>query len=331
MPFRIGISIGDPNGIGLEVALRAGEEVRSQNSACPSLDRSETAGEFKVVLIGDRELISSESEKFGIPCPEILDPGCLYPEAHYGETSARAGEASAAWVDAGIDACLNGELDALVTAPINKHAWDLAGIEFPGHTELLADRCGTDRYGMMLMGKGLRVFIATRHVPLREVAQVLGEHDVRLGVELMSEGLPLLGIKDPRIAVCGLNPHAGDGGTLGSEEQEWIDPLVRRLQAEGYGVSGTHPADTVFHQAVKGEYDAVVAMYHDQGLAPLKLLAFDEGVNVTLGLPLIRTSPDHGTAFGIAGKGVARPDSMRHALLAAAELIQQPNPWTPQP
>ena len=319
MSSRIGVSIGDPNGIGVEVALRATIEVSSQES------------EVSVFLIGDRNLIFSESQKLGVPCPKILDPGCLYPEARYGETSAEAGKASAAWVDAGIQACLKGELNALVTAPINKHAWDLAGIDFPGHTELLGARCGTERFGMMLMGKGLRVFLATRHLPLSQVANALDESDVRLGVELLSKGLSWMGISDPNIAVCGLNPHAGDGGTLGKEEQEWIAPLIQKMKAEGFGVSGPHPADTVFYQAVNGEYDAVLAMYHDQGLGPLKLLAFDEGVNVTLGLPMIRTSPDHGTAFGIAGKGMARPDSMIHAIQAAHELTQRPNPWMPRP
>lgn len=328
MAPRIGISIGDPNGIGLEVALKAsaecgalgaGEEVRGQKS------------EFRVLLIGDRDLIRTEAGKQGVTCPEVLDPGAAFPEPHVGEVSAEAGAASAAWVDAGIQKCLTGELDALVTAPIHKHAWEMAGIRFPGHTELLADRCATERFGMMLMGKGLRVFLATRHIPLARVPEVLTEESIRLSVELLTDGLSWMGIPAPRIAVCGQNPHAGDGGTLGREEVEWIAPLLKKLAKEGFPVSGPHPADTVFHQAVNGEHDAVVALYHDQGLGPLKLWAFDEGVNVTLGLPIIRTSPDHGTAFGIAGKGVARPDSMLHAVQAAIDLTQRPNPWTPPP
>ena len=318
MPPRIGISIGDPNGIGVETALKAVSELGD--------GRSEIGG----VLIGDRNLIQGEADTLGMKCPEVLDPGVAFPVPHYGETSAEAGRASAAWVDAGIQACLTRELDALVTAPINKHAWDLAGIGFPGHTEMLGDRCGTDRFGMMLMGKGLRVFIATRHLPLSKVAETLKESDVRLAIELVSKGLPWMGVPQPKIAVCGLNPHAGDGGTLGTEERDWIEPLIQELREDVPGVSGPHPADTVFHQAVHGSYDAVIAMYHDQGLGPLKLLAFDEGVNVTLGLPIIRTSPDHGTAFGIAGKGLARPDSMLHAIQAAVDLTQRPNPWMPQ-
>ena len=315
----IGISIGDPNGIGLETALRAVQEPGDQ----------ELKG--NVLLIGDRDLIRRGAEMLGVPCPEVLDPGVSYPEPHYGEVSAKAGAASAAWVEAGIDACVRGHLSALVTAPIHKHAWNLAGIPFPGHTELLGEWCGTDRFGMMLMGKGLRVMLATRHIPLSEVAATLSEADIRLAVELLAAGLPWMGVPAPRIAVCGLNPHAGDQGTLGREEVEWIAPLLDRLGEEGYPVSGPHPADTIFHHAVRGEADAVVALYHDQGLAPLKLWAFDEGVNLTLGLPILRTSPDHGTAFGIAGKGKARPDSMRHAVQAALDLTRRPNPWMPQP
>lgn len=204
-------------------------------------------------------------------------------------------------------------------------------MSFPGHTELLADRCNTSRFGMMLMGKGLRVMLATRHIPLAEVATHLSESDIRLAVDLLQEGLPLLGIPSPQIAICGLNPHAGDGGAIGKEEEEWIRPLIHQLQEEDAPVSGPFPADTIFHQVVHHHsHDAILALYHDQGLGPLKLWAFDEGVNVTLGLPIIRTSPDHGTAFGIAGKGVANPSSMIAAIEAAYQLCQQENPWTAQ-
>lgn len=315
MTARVGISVGDPNGIGPEVALRAVEEVRGQGS------------EVRFAVIGDRALVSSEAQRLGVACPEVLDPGVSFPSAQYGEISTEAGAASAAWVDAGIAACLTSELDALVTAPIHKHAWELAGIGFPGHTELLADRCKTNRFGMMLMGKGLRVMLATRHVPIVNVPEALTPDEIRLAVTLLQEGLPWMGVSTPRIAVCGLNPHAGDQGTIGREEVDWILPLVEELRSEGAPVTGPHPADTVFYEAVKGEHDAIVALYHDQGLGPLKLWAFDEGVNLTLGLPILRTSPDHGTAMGIAGKGVARPDSMICAVEAAIELTSRTNPW----
>ncbi|MGA0368411.1 MAG: 4-hydroxythreonine-4-phosphate dehydrogenase PdxA [Kiritimatiellia bacterium] len=311
MGLRLGISIGDPNGIGPEVALKAWAR-----EADPD-----------IFLIGDPDLIRSGAEKFGLPLPPVMESPVRFPEACWGECSAEAGQASAAWVEKGIQACQQGDLHGLITAPINKQAWDRAGIGFPGHTELLAARCDCRRFGMMLAGKGLRVMLATRHIPLGKVAESLTAEEIRMAVELLQEALPLFGIDLPRIAVCGLNPHAGDGGSIGSEEVEWISPLISQLRSEGRPVSGPHPADTVFHAAVNGEHDAIVALYHDQGLGPLKLWAFDEGVNVTLGLPIIRTSPDHGTAFAIAGKGIARPDSMLAALHCARQLARSENPW----
>lgn len=318
MPLRLGLSIGDPNGIGPEICLKVRAAAHS--------------GGLSPILIGDADLLWTEAKRLNLPPPgQLLEAEDRCPKASYGRVDAAAGQASAAWVDAGIRACLRGELDALVTAPICKESWKLAGIPFPGHTEMLAERCGTTRFGMLLAGKGLRVMLATRHVPVRRIADVLNEREIRTAVDLLVEGLSLLGVPSPRIAVCGLNPHAGDGGAIGSEEVDWIGPLIRKMAAEGKPVSGPHPGDTVFHAAVSGEYDAVVAMYHDQGLAPLKLWAFDEGVNITLGLPIIRTSPDHGTAFGIAGKGIARPDSLLHAIETAAAMAARPNPWTPPP
>ncbi len=317
---RIGITLGDPNGIGPEIVLKALGEFRK-------------SGEEGVELlpIGDPELIQATARRFELPLVPCFrgEEAAPFPVPEFGKVTASAGAASAAWVEQGITACLSGELDALVTGPISKEAWKLAGKEYPGHTELLAERCGTKRFGMLLEGGGLRVMLATRHLPLRRVAEQLTEHDIRLAVELLVEGLPLLGVSSPRIAVCGLNPHAGDGGAIGTEERDWIAPLLRRMEDEGLPVSGPHPADTVFHQAVRlGQFDAVVALYHDQGLAPLKLWAFDEGVNLTFGLPLVRTSPDHGTAFGIAGRGVARPDSLLAAIRRALQLSTQPLPWT---
>lgn len=317
---RLGISIGDPNGIGPEIAIKA-----LQAAFPPSAERPE------LLLIGDPDLIRAEARRLQLPEPAVFASAHRFPRTAAGRLSAEAGAASAAWVDEGIQACLNGSLDALVTAPINKQAWHLAGVGFPGHTELLADRCHTERFGMLLAGRGLRVMLATRHVPVRRITEVLNENEIRLAVDLLIEGLPAFGFDAPRIAVCGLNPHAGDGGSIGREEEEWIGPLIARMQAEGKPVSGPHPGDTVFHQAVSGDFDAVVAMYHDQGLAPLKLWAFDQGVNITLGLPMIRTSPDHGTAFGIAGKGIARPDSMIEALRTAAQLAARPHPWKNSP
>lgn len=316
MTLRVGISPGDPNGIGPEITLKALVALANEPG-------------ISFLPLGDPDLLRGEADRLGLDRPaEILPAGERYPSPAPGKVSAQAGAASASWVIAGVDACLRGEIDALVTAPICKESWNLAGIDFPGHTELLADRCGSRRFGMLLVGKGLRVMLATRHLPLREVPLRLCEADIRVAVELLLQGLPRLGVESPRVAVCGLNPHAGDGGVIGTEEKEWIGPLLDRMRAEGLPVEGPCPADTVFHQAVNGAYDAVVALYHDQGLAPLKLWAFDQGVNITLGLPVHRVSPDHGTAFAIAGQNRARPDSMIEACRAAAALARQgPPPW----
>jgi len=299
MAPRIGLTLGDPNGIGPEIVGKAVRFFENEPDA-----------------------------------PELIPIGDWNFPARPGEISARAGALSAAWVCTGVELCLQGKLDALVTAPISKEAWKRAGILHPGHTELLAERCKTRRFGMMLAGKGLRVMLATRHLPLRQVADRLNGEEIRMAVELLLEGLPALGIPEPRIAICGLNPHAGDGGAIGNEEVEWISPLIQRMVSEGLPVSGPWPADTVFHQAAHlHAFDAVVALYHDQGLAPLKLWAFDEGVNITLGLPVIRTSPDHGTAFGIAGRNLAKPDSMIAAIRTAATLARSglPAVWTQAP
>jgi 4-hydroxythreonine-4-phosphate dehydrogenase len=180
---------------------------------------------------------------------------------------------------------------------------------------------------MMLFGGPLRVTLATRHVPLTHVSKKLTTAGILETIVMTGEALPWLGCRKQRIAVCGLNPHAGDGGKIGREEITVIAPAIRKAKKKGFDVTGPVPADTVFHQALKGKYDAVVAMYHDQGLGPLKMLAFDSGVNVTLGLPIVRTSPDHGTAFNIAGKGAANPESMIEAIKWAVQLARRKNPW----
>jgi 4-hydroxythreonine-4-phosphate dehydrogenase len=220
--------------------------------------------------------------------------------------------------------CLAGELAAMVTAPLSKGLLRDAGLAFPGQTELLADVTRTKRFAMMLAGGPLRVALATIHCPLREVADRLDARRIREVIELSHELCRRLGIRKPRIGVAGLNPHAGEGGLLGDEERRIIAPAVRRAVAKGICATGPVPADTLFHKAYQGGFDAVVAMYHDQGLAPLKMIAFDSGVNLTLGLPIIRTSPDHGTAYDIAGRNLARPDSFIAAANLAARLAAGP-------
>jgi 4-hydroxythreonine-4-phosphate dehydrogenase len=213
-----------------------------------------------------------------------------------------------------------GDVDAVATAPINKEALALAGLPWRGHTELLAHLTGATSVAMMFYADALRVVLATIHVPLSEVPRLLTESALERIIRLAARELPRFGYARPGLAVCGLNPHAGEGGVLGHEEQRVIAPAIAACQADGIAVTGPYPADTVFVRAARGEYDAVIACYHDQGLIPVKLLAFGKAVNVTLGLPIIRTSVDHGTAFDIAGKGVADPGSLVEAIRLAARL-----------
>jgi 4-hydroxythreonine-4-phosphate dehydrogenase len=227
---------------------------------------------------------------------------------------------AADWVVEGAKRCLAGDLAALATAPITKELLHRAGYPFTGQTELLADLSRTKRFAMMLAGGPLRVALVTTHAPLRDVAKLITGRKIAEVIELSDQICRRFGVRRPRIAVAGLNPHAGEGGLLGDEERRIIGPAVKRAARRGITVSGPYSADTLFHRAAHGEFDAVVAMYHDQGLAPFKLIAFDSGVNLTLGLPFIRTSPDHGTAPDIAGKGIARPEGMIAAINMAAHL-----------
>jgi 4-hydroxythreonine-4-phosphate dehydrogenase len=248
------------------------------------------------------------------PLPDRLSVGSL-----------EAARAALAWLKEGAQFCLRGEADALVTAPVNKASILRSGELFVGQTELLSALAGTTRTAMMLLGSDdrgrcLRVALATTHLPLRLVAEQLTQPKVELAIELAARACHDLGLPRARVGVCGLNPHAGEGGQLGTEEQTIIAPAIRATQKKTLDVAGPLAADTLFYYALRGDYDAVVAMYHDQGLAPLKMIAFETGVNWTLGLPFIRTSPDHGTAYDIAGQGVANPSSMLAAIRLARRL-----------
>jgi len=327
---RIGISAGDINGIGIETALKA-------------LLKTTGPADQRAVLIGDEKIIRQQCRKFHLPAPSLWDPAMSsvpsepvviwdpWPgqslEWKPGEIRVDASRAAVEWIRFGTDACMGGILDALVTAPVCKEGLHKAGFDYPGHTELLAELTNTERFAMMLYGGPLRVILATRHIPISDVPAQITKSLVKESAEMASEALSWMGLRRKRVAVCGLNPHAGEGGKIGLEDKTIIAPAVRELQKKGMDVHGPLPGDTVFHQAASGMYDAVVAMYHDQGLAPLKLLAFDTGVNVTLGLPIVRTSPDHGTAFGIAGKNKANPSSMAAAIAQARLLARRKNPW----
>lgn len=323
MTRRIVITLGDVNGVGPEIALKAAHELRDQ---------------AQFVLLGDQRVLNTAARQLAIPVPipykrdqqqsgvYVYDGGCAFPLSP-GIINVEASKAAFAWLNTAIEGCLCGEYNALVTAPICKEGMHKAGINIPGHTEYLAQKTGCKRFAMMLMGGPLRVVLATRHVPLKSVAQNLSVASLVETMKLLHESLPWLGCPDARIGICALNPHAGDGGILGEEEDTIIRPAIASVGTQGIHVNGPIPADVIFHQAWHRKWDAIVAMYHDQGLGPLKMIAFDSGINVTLGLPIIRTSPDHGTAFDIAGKGIANHASMRAACELALELCERPNPW----
>jgi 4-hydroxythreonine-4-phosphate dehydrogenase len=241
-----------------------------------------------------------------------------------GVLSAAAGRAAYDVIVRAVGDAQRGVVQAIATAPVNKEAFRLAGLEWSGHTDLLAHLTGSSHVAMMFYSDALRVVLATVHIPLAEVPRALTQASLDATIGLTARELPRFGIARPRIAVAGLNPHAGEHGLFGTEEETAIRPAIEACRARGIDVSGPYPGDTVFVRARRGDFDAVIACYHDQGLIPVKLVAFGQAVNVTLGLPIIRTSVDHGTAFDIAGKGVADPESMIMAVLLAAKLAAGP-------
>ncbi len=286
---RIAVTVGDPAGIGPEIAAKAAEDPRVTSVCTP-------------VLFGPAGLAR-------------FPPGRL---------SAEAGRAAYDAIVEAVAAVTAGGVDALATAPISKEAFAMAGLPWRGHTELLAHLTGAPFVAMMFHADAIRVVLATIHVPLAEVPRLLTRALLEQVIRLTARELPRFGFAEPRLAVCGLNPHAGEGGVLGHEEQRVMGPAIAACRADGIAVSGPYPADTVFVRATRGECDAVIACYHDQGLIPVKLLAFGKAVNVTLGLPIIRTSVDHGTAFDIAGTGVADHGSLVEAIRLAARLAAHP-------
>ena len=285
MKPRVAITAGDPAGIGPEVAARAAADPRVVDACDPVL--------------------------YGPPAGAVFAPGVL---------SAAAGRAAYDVIVRAVADAQRGVVQAIATAPVNKEAFRLAGHEWSGHTDLLAHLTGSSHVAMMFYSDALRVVLATVHIPLAEVPRALTQASLDATIALTARELPRFGIARPRIAVAGLNPHAGEHGLFGTEEETAIRPAIDACRARGIDVSGPYPGDTVFVRARRGDYDVVVACYHDQGLIPVKLVAFGQAVNVTLGLPIIRTSVDHGTAFDIAGKGVADPQSMVAAVLLAARL-----------
>jgi 4-hydroxythreonine-4-phosphate dehydrogenase len=323
----IAITMGDGCGIGPEIIAKM---------------YADAAPLPPTLVLGDEGLIERTVRLLALPLtvrvidsPEdfqstpntinVISLSHLPEDIPFGQLEARAGKAAFDYIRAGIDLALQKRIRAVVTAPINKEALRLAGFHYPGHTEILADFSGTKDFAMMLMNNDLRVILVTIHVSLREALEQLTVESELRTIRLAYQAMTQLGITQPRIAVAGLNPHAGEHGLFGSEDEAIIKPAIQQAQAEGIEASGPWPGDTVFMHARQGRFDIVVAQYHDQGLIPVKYLGVDEGVNVTVGLPFIRTSVDHGTAFDIAGTGKASHASLRVAVEQAALLTQSPS------
>ncbi len=287
---RIGITMGDPKGIGPEVIQKALRSAKVRRVCKP-------------IIFGDPSYFDWKKSK--------------------SLSSKQAGQLSAFYIEQATHAVLSGQIDAIATGPISKEHLRLAGYSFPGHTEFLAALSKTRDVRMMMAGSSLRVVLVTIHDPFSKISALLPKKKILNTIEMTDSHLKKwFKIRRPRIAVAALNPHAGEGGLFGNEEKTKIAPAIQQAQRRKIAASGPYPPDTVFHRAVQGEFDAVVAMYHDQGLIPLKLLHFKDAVNLTLGLPFVRTSVDHGTGFDIAGKGIADASSMIAAIEMAAELSQ---------
>ena len=305
----IALTMGDPAGVGPEVVLQA--------VADPEL-----APLARWIVVGDAAVLEMAQRITGLTLhAELRDPRALagIEEFSFGRLDARCGVAAVEYVRIATQMCLSGEADAMVTAPINKEAVSLSGRPFTGHTEYIAQLCGATESRMLLCSPRLSTIHVTTHVPLRAACEANTQRILRT-IELGSGAMKLLGFAQPRIAVCGLNPHAGEHGLFGAEDQRIILPAIQAACAKGIPCSGPLAPDTVFLQALRGAYDLVVAMYHDQGHIPMKLIDFEGTVNISLGIPIIRTSVDHGTAFDIAGKNQADPRSMKQAMRVAAKM-----------
>jgi 4-phospho-D-threonate 3-dehydrogenase / 4-phospho-D-erythronate 3-dehydrogenase len=321
---RIGITMGDPAGIGPEVVLKAVAEEEIRRACIP-------------VIIGDAQLLAHTARTLDLqsgydivrtdePFPEQLSEPVIYHLDNIsgfiepGIESGVAGKAAGGYIEAAVELCAAGSIDAIATAPINKRALFLGGYSFPGHTEFLAHLTGAEEYAMAFVAANLRIVLLSTHVPLSEAIRMVERDRVIRTVNLAHRELQRWGIERPRLAVAALNPHGAEGGLFGVEEASEIIPAIDVARRDDINVQGPYSADTVFLRASRGEFDAVIACYHDQAMIPVKCLSFGEAVNVTLGLPFIRTSVDHGTAFDIAGKGLAEHSSMVAAIKLAAEL-----------
>ncbi len=321
------LTMGDPSGIGPEIVIKSLVEDKGAIPAVvvgdplvmeQSLKQYQT--DWAIHELSCLDDVSCDSE-FNAKSIRVLRSSslCEYPEI--GQVSSISGQAAFDAIVMAIKLAKQGRASGIVTAPIHKEALAAAKLRYPGHTEILADYGGADRVAMMLANDVLRTVLVTVHCSLREAIERADFEAQMSAIRLAHEAVLTLGIENPRVAVAGLNPHAGEGGLFGDEEINIISPAIKAARVEGIDASGPWPGDTVFMQAREGRFDVVVAQYHDQGLIPIKYMGLEQGVNITLGLPFIRTSPDHGTAFDIAGQGIADPSSLKNALKYAAKLV----------
>ncbi len=325
---RIGITMGDPTGIGPEVIVKAYKEPRVMKECIPvvlgdpNVIKKTVADlnaklEINVISVDDIKSLKPNPRAINIVKLSNLDPARL----KIGRPDKIAGKMMVTYIREAVRLAMLGSISAMVTAPINKAAINNAGFNYPGHTEMLAELTRTEDYCMMLVGKKLKVSLVTTHLPIREIPNTITPGMIFKTVKLTYEALvDYFGIKNPKIAVVALNPHAGEDGLFGVEEKELIIPGIKKAESMGIQVFGPLSADTAFHFAYKGKYDVVVGIYHDQALIPIKMINFDDSVNVTLGLPIVRTSVDHGTAYDIAGKGIANAESMVAAIVLAGRM-----------
>jgi len=321
----LAITLGDPAGVGPEVIVKALTHAIVYEQSRPLVIGDQRILARSLAWTGvtlDFDVVSEPAQGQYQPGTITLldlqnaDPAAIPP----GQMNPAAGRAAVEYVFRACDMTLAGATDAVVTAPLNKEAMNLAGYHYAGHTELLTDRTGAERVSMLLTSPQLRIVHVSTHVALDEAIRRVTQQRVEEVIDLAQSSCQALGIAAPRIAIAGLNPHASEGGLFGDQEEREILPAIQRARARGLNVTDPQPPDTVFLRAVKGHYDIVVAMYHDQGHIPMKLLAFDSGVNVSIGLPIIRTSVDHGTALAIAGTGKASEESMLEAIKVAVQM-----------
>lgn len=324
----IAITMGDPCGVGPEIIVKALQSPEIESLCVPIVIGDRLAMERALSICDSTmDIIEIDAVEKAQAVPKGTIP--LLALSHlsetdmvYGQPSIAAGNAVFSYICHAASLCLNGQAAAMVTAPISKEAMNHAGHDYPGHTELLAELCGTDDFVMMLAGDPLRVSLVTIHEALADVPRLVTYEQVLKTIRITSEGVSrLTGKAEPKLAVLALNPHCGEGGMFGIEESEIIGPAINQARSEGFNAEGPLSADTLFHFAQQGDYDGVVAMYHDQGLIPLKMLHFDDAVNITLGLPIIRTSVDHGTAYNLAGTGQASEKSLLAAIRMAVGMV----------